>query len=389
MPGATESDSEPETDRTVLLTGATGYLGALAAAAIATDQSARLILLTRARHDPKLLAARIVAEADLLEVPRVSRRPDRIIVLPQQGVWTPDALFHSVREFQISEIIHCAGSLSYWNTEKLEAGNVQLTETLLETGRRVGLRRFTYLSSAFCSGYMDHAVTETLHRLPGLDPTPYTASKRAAEMRVAASGLPWLILRPSIVIGDSRDGRYEGKLSGFYQFLWAIQRYLVGLRSVIRVTAPEIPLQVVHQDAFQAAFLSAYRFMPDNSIVHVVSSENGLPTVRQMWDAIIGTYLPDREYEYYDRYCDIPLDKCEGAMRQFLQAVRTNAEISAHRWTFESKSMPFLREMGLGLSRTSVGSVRRCLDCFFAGSGSASRRRRESTICFSGQTCYS
>jgi len=52
-----------------------------------------------------------------------------------------------------------------------------------------------------------------MHAGDGEDPTEYTRTKRNAEELVATSGVPYLILRPSIVIGDSRDGRYFGTVA--------------------------------------------------------------------------------------------------------------------------------------------------------------------------------
>ena len=38
---------------------------------------------------------------------------------------------------------------------------------------------------------------------------PYEESKYAAELLVAASGLDWTIMRPSIIVGNSQSGAAE------------------------------------------------------------------------------------------------------------------------------------------------------------------------------------
>ena len=349
---------------TILITGATGYLGSLVAAALAADRSARLVLLIRGKRDFESVVARIVAEVARIGTPRNRPVGDRITVIAMPDPLNSAEVVQALQRFPIREIIHCAGALSYWNIEKLKAGNVRLTEELLEAGRRLGVRRFIYLSSAFCSGYVDGVVGEHLHAGPGTDPCPYTASKRETELLVARSGLPYLMVRPSIVIGDSRDGCYTGKLSGLYQLLWAAKRYLFGRKTVVHAVTPDVPLPVLHQDAFQAGFLSAYQHSPDNAFIHLVSRDETLPTVHQLWDTIIDRYLTDCDIRYYEHPSEIPMEECDGHARQFWSAVRTNMEICSHRWRFESTALESLRTMGPPFGDASLPTVTMCQDQF-------------------------
>ena len=98
-------------------------------------------------------------------------------------------------------------------------------------GWRLGLdlERLYYLSTAFSCGYRSDRVPERLHPVPESDPTDYTWSKREAESILARSGVPFVIIRPSVVVGDSRDGRYSGKRYGVYQ-LWHAAERLMGVR---------------------------------------------------------------------------------------------------------------------------------------------------------------
>jgi len=348
----------------ILITGATGYLGGMVSAALAADRSARLILLIREKRDRGQVVSRILDELAYSGAPPDGRAGERITVIPMSGTLRSADIVRAMAPFHIREIVHCAGALSYWDVEKLKAGNVLLTEELLDAGRRLGVRRFIYLSSAFCSGYVEGVVRERLHIEPGDDPCPYTASKRDAEMLVAGSGLPYLMVRPSIVIGDSRTGRYPGKLSGLYQLLWAAKRYLFGRTPVLHAAAPAVPLQVLHQDAFQAGFLGAYRHLPDGSIVHLVSRDERLPTVRQLWDAVTSHHLPDCEMRYYEHPSDVPMKECPSNVRQFWSAVRTNMEICSHRWRFESTALDSLKAKGLSFADASPPTVAMCYERF-------------------------
>jgi nucleoside-diphosphate-sugar epimerase len=352
---------------TILITGATGYLGGLVAAALAADRSARLILLIRGKHDPASVVTHILEEAAHTGRPRDPHGKGCITVVPLANAFRAADIVRALRQFSITEVVHCAGCLSYWNVANLNAGNVLLTTELLEAAARLHVRRFVYLSSAFCSGYIDGRVDETLHLRPGVDPCPYTASKRDAERLVAASGLPYVMIRPSIVIGDSRNGRYPGKLSGLYQLWWAARRYLFGRPAVIHGVAPEIPLHLLHQDAFQAGFLAAYKHLPDNAIIHLVSREETLPTVRQLWSALVARYLPECDSRYYDDPSEIAMEECDGNVRQFLSAVRTNMEICSHRWHFETTALESLRRLGSPFADASQRTAVMCQDRFLEG----------------------
>lgn len=62
-----------------------------------------------------------------------------------------------------------------------------------------------------------------------------------------------MILRPSIVVGHSRDGRYAGRAYGAYQLWTGLCRFLCDEhREVIHAVAPDLPLNFVHQDAVES-----------------------------------------------------------------------------------------------------------------------------------------
>ena len=362
---------------TVLITGATGYLGSLVAAAFLADGPSRLVLPVRGGRDPGSVVAGIAGEATRTGRLRSRRVIDRITVVPVPDTASPADLLSALRRFPIDEVIHCAGCVNYFDVKKLRAGNVLLTKAFLDVSQRLRVRRFIHLSSAFCSGYVDGLIREALHATPSAEPSPYTSSKREAEKMVAESGLPYLIVRPSIVIGDSRDGRYSGKLSGLYQIWWAARRYLTnGHTSVIHAVAPDIPLHVIHQDAFQCGFVGAYRHLPDNSIIHVVSREQTLPTVRQICDALVAKYLPHRGIRYYEQLSQIATDGIDRNMRQFIAAVRTNLEICSHRWLFDSGSIESLRVTGAPFTDASMHTVSICQDRFLSPLQQVNESRR-------------
>src|SRR5262249_5319043 len=155
---------------------------------------------------------RELSAAGVDAAPRLQRV--NILALPPPGEIM--RLRESIRGWEVSDIIHCAGCVDYFHRKNLAEGNPELTRAFVQLAREMLLRRFAFISTAFCSGYCDGPIRERLHGDSREDPTEYTRSKREAEAIVAGSDLPYLIVRPSVVVGDSRDGRYGGKRYGLY-----------------------------------------------------------------------------------------------------------------------------------------------------------------------------
>ncbi len=90
-----------------------------------------------------------------------------------------------------SAIIHCAGAIA-GVPETLTAANVEGTRRLAAAARQAGTARFVHVSSLAA-------------REPGL--SGYALTKRLGEREVI-DGLPrdrWVILRPPVIYGRSRD----------------------------------------------------------------------------------------------------------------------------------------------------------------------------------------
>jgi nucleoside-diphosphate-sugar epimerase len=85
-------------------------------------------------------------------------------------------------------VLHMAAVTGKTTAQEHERVNLRGTELLLKQCRDQGVARFVYVSSIAA-------------RYPDLRHYPYGAAKRAAETLVQASGIPFLILRPTIVLG--------------------------------------------------------------------------------------------------------------------------------------------------------------------------------------------
>jgi nucleoside-diphosphate-sugar epimerase len=271
---------------------------------------------------------------------------------------------------RVDEIVHCAGCVDYFDKKRLRIANVDLTCRLLEAARRWGVQRFVYLSTAFCGGYRTDLIPERLHPepAPADEPTEYTRSKRAAEWCIADSGVPFLIVRPSVVIGDSRSGKYTGKNYGLYQMWRAIEGLLCREYSPIwHTVAPRSAVDFIHQDAFQTAFMGIYRNISPDSIVHLVGSPANRPTMRDLCLLWAEVYWP-LEIRSYASVDDVPLRSIPRRQRQFLELAAKNFEIASRAWTFETTSMDGLRAAGLRFPDATLESIARCQRRYIEGS---------------------
>jgi nucleoside-diphosphate-sugar epimerase len=347
-----------------LLIGASGYLGGLVTAGLLRETDDVIVAPLRAARTRADVLAPIAEElrcegvADAVDLARVVTLP-----LPPGEDWS--ALDDAIERHGVEQIVHCAGSVDYFNSELLHESNIVLTARLLELAKRHSLARFVFLSTAFSSGYIDRPVREELHPGDGTDPTEYTLTKRQAEALVAASGVPYLIVRPSIVIGDSRDGRYWGKAYGLYQFWTAFERLLTDrYRDVLHLISPRVQLQLIHQNAFKNAFIAACRHLPHNSIVNLTSRLDGLPTARVLTQQFCERVARPQHIFFYNKLSDVRAEIVDRRMRLLLDFTAVNSEISMHAWRFENPALRRLRSLGLQFADATLETVLTCQNRF-------------------------
>lgn len=87
---------------------------------------------------------------------------------------------------KIDILIHLAAVVSHRDRDFLEKVNIDGTKNVVEMGHRLQVRRLIFLSSIRCLSNSSD---------------PYINSKRVAEKDVVSSGLPYIVLRPSMVYG--------------------------------------------------------------------------------------------------------------------------------------------------------------------------------------------
>jgi nucleoside-diphosphate-sugar epimerase len=346
----------------VLVTGASGLLGSLACATLLHRTHARVLAPVRAKHNVEELQRAIADEMAALHMSAtdISAALPRLSICPLADVMDVAVLTKLSMDASIDVIVHAAGSVDYFDTAVLDEVNVRFTERLLQVAKAAGAR-MVFVSTAFSSGYCDDVIAEKLHAAPAKDPTDYTRSKRDAEALVASSGVPFLILRPSIVVGHSQTGRYAGKPWGAYQFYAAGERLLLDkYHTELHTVAPMLPLSALHQDAFQQGLLASLLWVRDGGIVNLVSNPASLPTMRDVLDGWLDYMVPYERVYVYDRLEQVPMTTLNRRQRMLAEFSAVNTEIATHPWRFESTTINALRPHMHFVDATSA-TLKTCL----------------------------
>lgn len=293
-----------------------------------------------------------------------------------------------LRDHEISQVVHCAGSVDYANRKLLVAANVELTRNWLAAARSHGVDRFLHVSTAFSAGHTnDGLVREELHPEPDNESTVYTKTKRDAERLVSESGIPFVIFRPSILIGDSGDGHYGGKPYGVYQFWKCAERLLSDRwRSHLHVVAPQEPIHVLHQDHLMRMFVAVFQHAPHDSIINVVSEDEVLPSCRDVWNLFSAQCLGPDAVTFYDTLQDVPLSQIDVRNRAFLKSISVNVAINSQRWRFDTSHLKRFRGLGYQTPRATLESLSTCQRRFVASSNALLLFRRNHSSRFTSQS---
>ncbi|RZJ62665.1 MAG: NAD-dependent epimerase/dehydratase family protein [Acidovorax sp.] len=360
----------PRQGKRVLLTGGTGYLGSLLAAQMLRDGWAEHLVLPTRRPPatgsiPDEVRNELQALGDLPD-----RHGHRVASIHWQGAEsaTNESLRAMLEAHGVDTIVHCAGCLDYFDNEALTALNVDFTTRLVEAAKQARVQCFVFVSTAYSAGYSDASIPEAPLSTPERDPTRYTLTKRAAEHVVAQSGLPYLVVRPSIVIGDSTTGRYSGKRYGLYQQWMGVERLMSDrYHPELHTVATEQPVNLLHQDAFQTAMASILRWVPCGAHVNLVACGSAAPSMRDLWRMMCEVTRPQRVV-FYDSLQQVDLKAIDIRQRSYLTFARTNIAIAAHVWRFERDWLHLLQQRGLEFVDISMATVKVCQDRFVGSS---------------------
>ena len=199
---------------TLLLTGATGLVGMQILARYLQRTERRVCALVRA-DGWEQAAERVEATLTTL-FGRRHGYSERVLGVPadiEAAALGLEAQDRDRLAAAVSEVIHCAASVSFsLPLERSREINVDGTRRMLELAdlcrRRGGLRRFSYVSTAYVAGTHDGEFNEDQLDVGQGFRNPYERSKFEAEQLVRSyrGRLPIQVFRPSIIVGERATG---------------------------------------------------------------------------------------------------------------------------------------------------------------------------------------
>jgi thioester reductase-like protein len=217
----------------VLVTGATGFVGAALVLELLEQTDARVTCLVRDRgtNPPldrlraHLLQAMTHYESTHLEAAMVQRVGVLVGDVTDPGL--PGAADELGR---LDSVWHSAASLKYRDrdADEIRAHNVAGAANVVALAERAGATEINHISTAYVAGRRSGRVLEAPVPAGTDTNNQYERSKVDAESVVEASRLHHRVFRPSIVIGHSRTLAAESSM-GVYGFLNEMFRFVRGV----------------------------------------------------------------------------------------------------------------------------------------------------------------
>ena len=272
-------------ERTFLITGATGFLGgAVAVAALRAGYGPKLRLLVRGSSEgtPAMRLFNNLRRLGATEAELSSLGQDFML---EADLGRKDAFKGHPLLKPVERVIHAAALPTFSHNPQIPAVNVEGTLALAHALNRDRIERFLFVGTAMAVGpsRLRGSVIEESTEL-GSDQdhlVPYTASKAEAErrLRVELPDLPLVIARPSIVVGHTELG-----VSPSQSIFWV---FLVGHMLGAFTCDLTDSIDVVPADWCAGALLQlATRDFLEHDLYHVSAGKHSSVTIEALDKAL-------------------------------------------------------------------------------------------------------
>ena len=273
----------------VLLTGATGFVGTEVARRI-LRRGLTVVALVQATDD---VAARRTALRAWHERPELREAIGGPLEIVAGDVTRPQLGLddHAYRRLigVLTHVVHAAANVRFdGSLEDLRRTNVEGTANALELARAAhrdhGLERFVLVSTAYVAGRRTGVVREDDLRDAHGFHNAYERTKFEAERlaRAAVDELPVTIVRPAMIVGDSRTG----EITTFNTVYLLLRRYLAERRRVVPTRA-DLRVNIVPVDHVADA-IARLLFDPgaEGVTVHLTAPRASLPTAAEVLTSV-------------------------------------------------------------------------------------------------------
>jgi thioester reductase-like protein len=262
----------------VLLTGATGFVG-MELLARYLERGERNVVTPVRASSHEGAQARIDAVLENLfgaDAPEYRPRVHAVAAdMTALGLGLSEAERRRLAE-RVTRIVHSAASVSFsLPLAEARAINTEGTRRMLELAELVqahgGLECYAHVSTAFVAGNHPGSFAECDHDVGQDFHNSYEQSKFEAEELIRShDGLPYTILRPSIVVGD----RNNGWTSAFNVLYWPLRAFGRGLFTAVPAI-PSAPVDVVSIDyVADAAYQLCETNCGDRTTYHLTAGEH-------------------------------------------------------------------------------------------------------------------
>ena len=276
----------------IFITGATGFLGTEIAKRSIEKPDTSLILLIRGNSYDDALKhlSRSWWECETLrnELKRVKTQNSKIRIITgdikHEGLGLKQADYSYLVE-NVTHMVHAAADLRLnIPIEELREVNLRGTQNMVEIAlkaKNYRLKKFSHISTAYVAGKTKGFIEEDFLNGEHGFKTNYEQSKYEAEKAVRNADIPFTILRPGMIVGDSSTG-YIKTFNTIYSL---IRIYMNGLRFF--PVSKNLKINLVPVDYVADAICSIT--LNENSIgktFHLTAPNQKNPTVLELLNLV-------------------------------------------------------------------------------------------------------